>query len=45
MVVSAIMGGDLFVLSGFSAGGSSARIGGSFIGAYAFYFIKLYYAK
>ena len=45
MVVSAIIGGVLFVLSGFSAGGSSAQMGGSFIGAYAFYFIELYYAK
>jgi len=45
MVVSAIIGGVLFVLSGFSAGGNSAQMGGSFIGAYAFYFIELYYAK
>lgn len=45
MVVSAIIGGVLFVLSGFSAGGTSAQMGGSFIGAYAFYFIELYYAK
>ena len=45
MVVSAIIGGVVFVLSGFSAGGNSAQMGGSFIGAYAFYFIELYYAK
>ena len=45
MVVSAIIGGTLFVLSGFSNGGVSAQMGGSYIGAYAFYFIELYYAK
>ncbi len=45
MVVSALIGGLLFVLSGFSNGGNSAQMGGSFIGAYAFYFIELYYAK
>lgn len=45
MVVSAVIGGTLFVLSGFSNGGVSAQMGGSFIGAYAFYFIELYYAK
>jgi hypothetical protein len=45
MVISAIIGGTLFVLSGFSNNGVSAQMGGSFIGAYAFYFIELYYAK
>ena len=45
MVVSALIGGVLFVLSGFSNGGSSAQMGGSFIGAYAFYFIELYNSK
>jgi hypothetical protein len=45
MVVSAIIGGILFVLSGFSNGANSAQMGGSFIGAYAFYFIELYSAK
>ena len=45
MVISAIIGGTLFVLSGFNNGGVSAQMGGSFIGAYAFYFIELYYAK
>ncbi len=45
MVVSATIGGTLFVLSGFSNNGVSAQMGGSFIGAYAFYFIELYYAK
>ena len=44
-VVSALIGGTLFVLSGFSNNGVSAQMGGSFIGAYAFYFIELYYAK
>jgi hypothetical protein len=45
MVVSAAIGGVFFVLSGFSNGGNSAQMGGSFIGAYAFYFIELYYTK
>ncbi len=45
MVVSAVMGGVLFVLSGFTNNGVSAQMGGSFIGAYAFYFIELYYAR
>jgi hypothetical protein len=45
MVVSAIIGGILFVLSGFTNNGVSAEMGGSFIGAYAFYFIELYYAR
>jgi hypothetical protein len=45
MVVSAIIGGTLFVLSGFSNNGVSAQMGGSFIGAYAFFFIELYYTK
>ena len=45
MVVSAIIGGTLFVLSGYTNNGVSAQMGGSFIGAYAFYFIELYYAK
>jgi hypothetical protein len=45
MVVSAALGGFLFVMSGLSAAGNSAQMGGSFIGAYAFYFMTLYYAK
>lgn len=45
MVISAAIGGVLFVLSGFSNGGNSAQMGGSYIGAYAFYFIELYYTK
>jgi hypothetical protein len=44
-VFSAALGGYLFTLSGFSNGGNSAQMGGSFIGAYAAYFIMLYYAK
>ena len=45
MVLSAAIGGLLFVLSGFNNGGNSAQMGGSFIGAYAFYFIELYFTK
>lgn len=45
MVISAAIGGVFFVLSGFSNGGNSAQMGGSYIGAYAFYFIELYYTK
>jgi hypothetical protein len=44
-IFSAALGGFLFVMSGFSNGGNSAQMGGSFIGAYAFYFMALYYAK
>ena len=44
-VVVAGVGGLLFVLSGFTNNGNSAQMGGSFIGAYAFYFMELYYAK
>lgn len=44
-LASAAYGGYGFVLSGFSSGSSSATMGGSFIGSYAFYFIALYYAK
>lgn len=45
MVASAVMGAYLFVLSGFQDNAASAQMGGSFIGAYAFYFMELYYAK
>jgi hypothetical protein len=45
MVSSAIIGGTLFVLSGFTNNGVSAQMGGSYIGAYAFYFIELYFSK
>lgn len=44
-LISAAVGGYLFVLSGFASGGNSAQMGGSFIGAYALYFVSLYYAK
>jgi hypothetical protein len=44
-IVSAAVGGFLFVMSGFSNGGNSAQMGGSFTGAYALYFIALYFAK
>jgi len=44
-IVVAGLGGYFFVLSGFSAGGSSMQMGGSFLGAYAMYFIALYYSK
>lgn len=44
-VVVAGVGGILFVWSGFTNNGNSAQMGGSFIGAYAFYFMELYYAK
>ncbi len=45
MVVVALIGGVLFVLSGFTNNGNSAQMGLTFILAYAFYFIELYYAK
>jgi hypothetical protein len=44
-VFSAGLGGLLFVFSGFGAGGNSAQMGGSFLGAYAFYFMELYFTK
>lgn len=44
-VLIAGLGGYFFVLSGFTAGGSSMQMGGSFLGAYAMYFIVLYYTK
>jgi hypothetical protein len=44
-VLSADLGGYLFVLSGFMNGGNSAQMGGSFIGAYAFFFLTLWYTK
>jgi hypothetical protein len=42
---SAAYAGLAFLLSGFSSGADSAQMGGSFIGAYAFYFLELYFAK
>jgi hypothetical protein len=44
-VISAAVGGFLFVMSGFSYSGGSAQMGGSFIGSYALFFVTLYYAK
>lgn len=44
-VASAVVGGLLFVFSGFRDNGNSAQMGGSFIGAYAFYFIELYFTR
>jgi hypothetical protein len=43
VTVVAGLGGYLFVLSGFSAGGDSMQMGGAYLGAYALYFITLYY--
>jgi hypothetical protein len=42
-VVVAGLGGYLFVLSGFTAGGNTMQMGGASTGAYALYFITLYY--
>lgn len=44
-VIVAGLGGCLFVLSGFSAPGNTMQMGGASIGAYALYFITLYYTK
>ncbi|MHB1909019.1 MAG: hypothetical protein ACYCQJ_09150 [Nitrososphaerales archaeon] len=44
-LIAAAIGGALFVLSGFSSGGDSMQMGGSFVGAYAMYFVTLYFAK
>jgi hypothetical protein len=44
-VVIAGLGGYLFVLSGFTSGGNSMQMGGTFEAAFAFYFITLYYTK
>jgi hypothetical protein len=45
MIVSAVIGGVSFILSGFNSGAATAQMGGSFIGAYAFYFMELYFTK
>jgi hypothetical protein len=45
VVASAIAGGLLFVFSDFVNNGYSAQMGGSFIGAYALFFILLYYTR
>jgi hypothetical protein len=44
-MLSAAYGGLRFVMSGFADGGKSAEMGGSFILAYACYFLALYYTK
>jgi hypothetical protein len=44
-VLSAVVGGYLFVFSGFVANGNSAQMGGSFIAAYAMNFLVLYFSK
>lgn len=44
-VLSAGLGGLLFVKSGFGEGGSSMQMGGSYIGALASYFLVLYFSK
>ena len=44
-VLSAAYGGISFVLSGFQNNGSSAQMGGSFIGSYASYFLVLYFNR
>ena len=44
-VISAALGGFLFLKSGYADGGSSMQMGGSFIGAFASYFLTLYYTK
>lgn len=44
-VLSAAYGGISFVLSGFQDNGGSAQMGGSFVGAYACYFLVLFFNK
>lgn len=44
-IVSAAIGGVLFVFSGFQDNGVSSQMGTSFIAAYALYFTELYYTK
>jgi succinate dehydrogenase/fumarate reductase cytochrome b subunit len=44
-VISAAVGGILFVLSGFKNEGNSAQMAGSYIGAYASNFLVLYFLK
>jgi len=39
------LGGYFFVLSGFTSGGSSMQMGGTFEFAFAIYFVTLYYTK
>ena len=44
-IMSAAYGGIAFVFSGFKANGNSMQMAGSFIGAYASYFLVLYFNK
>ena len=44
-ILSAAYGGIAFVFSGFQNNGNSMQMGGSFIGAYASYFLILYFNK
>ena len=44
-VISAVTGGILFVASGFKNDPNSAQMGGSFISAYASYFLMLHFLK
>ena len=44
-IISAAYGGISFVLSGFQNDGSSAQMGGSYIGSFASYFLVLYFNK
>ncbi len=44
-VISTMVGGLLFALSGFQNKTDSAQMGVSFIGAYAFYLLELYFTK
>lgn len=44
-VISAMIGGMMFVMSGFTQDGFSAQMGGSFIGTYALFFVTLYFSK
>ena len=44
-ILSAAYGGIAFVFSGLQNNGNSMQMGGSFIGAYASYFLVLYFNK
>jgi ABC-type multidrug transport system permease subunit len=44
-ILSAAYGGIAFVFSGFQNNSNSMQMGGSFIGAYASYFLVLYFSK
>ena len=43
--IAALVGGLLFVFSGFSDNGSSARMGGSFLSVYAGHFLMLFFLR